>query len=222
MTYFLKSQSKAMETNISIFSEDLFEPHVFLKKFEKRMSRLIKSEKSFYFPAVKTPLRRLVTVAITIIVLMSVMTVSVSAFRDAFIGFIARIFDTHTEVRTIDDGNAPSSIEDVYTITAPEDFELVYADDVLTNQLCCSFSYVNNNEYVIFTQFVKSEYDVNVNTENNSTEYIEINGYDGYIIDLGNDEYFISWDNGDYVFDITGSIIKDALIKAAKTVQKVE
>lgn len=219
---FLEKSIKGYGNEYIDFPEDLYEPHVFSKGFEKKMSRIIKSERSFYFPAIKTPLRRLVTAAITIIVLMSVMTMSVSAFRDAFIGFIARIFDTHTEVQTIDDDNAPLSIEDIYAITVPEGFELVYADDDLSNRPCCSFSYIKNNEYIFFTQFVKSEYDVNVNTENNPTEYIEINGYNGYIIDLENDEYYISWDSGDYVFDITGNIGKDTLIDIAETVQKVE
>lgn len=53
-------------------------------------------------------------------------------------------------------------------------------------------------------------------------EYISINGYDGFIIDLGNNEFLISWDNGDYIFEMIGNIGENALIEIAETVQKVE
>lgn len=53
-------------------------------------------------------------------------------------------------------------------------------------------------------------------------DYIEINGNDGYVVELGNNEYYISWDNGDYIFDITGNIGENALIEMANSVQKVE
>lgn len=52
------------------------------------------------------------------------------------------------------------------------------------------------------------------------TENIIINGYNGFIVDLGNNEYYISWDNGDYVFDITGNIGKNALIEVSQSIQK--
>ena len=52
------------------------------------------------------------------------------------------------------------------------------------------------------------------------TENIIINGCNGFIVDLGNNEYYISWDNGDYVFDITGNIGKNALIEVSQSIQK--
>lgn len=52
------------------------------------------------------------------------------------------------------------------------------------------------------------------------TENIIINGYNGFIVDLGNNEYYISWDNGDYVFDITGNIGENAMIEVSQSIQK--
>ena len=53
-------------------------------------------------------------------------------------------------------------------------------------------------------------------------EYVEINGCDGFIVDIGIDEAYILWDNGEYVFEMLGNIGKSELISVAETVQKVE
>ncbi|MBS1404597.1 MAG: DUF4367 domain-containing protein [Oscillospiraceae bacterium] len=53
-------------------------------------------------------------------------------------------------------------------------------------------------------------------------EYITVNGKEGYIIRLDDDSYYISWDNGDYIFDIEGNIGKNQLIEIAETVKKAE
>ena len=53
-------------------------------------------------------------------------------------------------------------------------------------------------------------------------EYIEINGCDGFIVDISNEVSYISWDNGEYIFEISGSIGKNELISVAETVQKAE
>ena len=133
------------------------------------------------------------------------------------------VFSTHTTVQTFSENiNAPASIEDVYIIEVPNGFDIVYKDEIFELTAYVHHEYFKNNDYIFFNQYVKSEYDVNINTENRPLEYIEINGNDGYIVDLGNNEYYLSWENGDYIFDITGNIGKSALIDVANSVQKVE
>ena len=88
------------------------------------------------------------------------------------------------------------------------------------SDIFCNTTYVNNNKHIYFSQNVKSAFDVNVNTEDHTMEYIEINGCDGFIVDISNEVSYISWDNGEYIFEISGSIGKNELISVAETVQK--
>ena len=139
--------------------------------------------------------------------------------RDFFKRFFTETFRTHTAVQSADTAEAPETIEVVYTIDVPEGFE---AEDSFVSDIFCNTTYINNNKHIYFSQNIKSEYDVNVNTEDRTMEYVEINGGDGIIVDIGNNEAYISWDNGEYVFEIIGNIGKSELISVAQTVQKAE
>lgn len=194
--------------------------HTFSKGFEKKMNRLIKNGKPVKMRRISP--KKMYICVIAAIIAACLMTLSVGAARDFFKKFFMEIFNTHTTVQSSDYENAPTSIETVYTIDIPDNFELTYKDELFDWSPYISYNYYDDNDYIFFTQNIKSKYDVNVNTENHLLEYIEIKGNDGYIIDLGNDEYLITWDNGDYIFDITGSIGKNQLIKLAESVQKVE
>jgi len=218
---FLEKSVKEYGNEYIDFSEDLNEFHTFSKKFEKKILKLVNLKKSKYFPNVKVPIRRFVVAMIMIIILMT-MTLAISAARDAFFGFFAQIFDTHSEVRSINYDNSPLVIEEIYCISTPDGFELEYVDDINKNQSSITYVYKNGTKYIVFTQYVKSEYNVSVNTENKITKSFSVNNFSGFIVDIGNDEYYISWDNEDYVFDITGNIGKNALIEVVKTVEKVE
>lgn len=197
--------------------------HRFSRKFERKMKKLIRYVGSGPVHFHKITLKKLFIYITVALITAAIMAFSVGAARDFFKNFFMEVFGTHTAVQSIADNiNAPGSIEDVYTVTIPEGFELTYQDEVFEWSLFVEYIYRRNNDYICFGQFVKSEYDVNVNTENRTMDHIEVNGNDGYIVDLGNDEYYISWDNGDYIFDMTGNISKNALIDAANSVQKVE
>lgn len=204
------------------FSEDTIIQHTFSKEFERKMSKLIKQQKSFYFPMIKTPVRRIVIVMITAAIVLSTMVISVTAIREAFINFITEIFDTHTEVQTIQDDTAPDFFEEIYAIPdIPDGFEIVFQNDNTEETPLLITEYQNGQEYVIFCQNIKSKYDVNVNTEGYEMIQIYINGNEGFMIDMGDDIY-ITWDNGKYILEISGNIGKDELIGIANSVQKVE
>ena len=197
--------------------------HRFSRKFERKMKKLIRHGYSEPVHYNKIKVKRLFICITAALIAAVVMAFSVGAVRDFFKNFLMEVFGTHTTVQTFSENiNAPTSIEDVYTIEVPNGFEIVYKDEIFELTAYVHYEYFKNNDYIFFNQYVKSEYDVNINTENRPLEYIEINGNDGYIVDLGNNEYYISWDNGDYIFDITGNIGKDELIEAANSVQKVE
>lgn len=197
--------------------------HKFSRKFERKMKRLIRygcNEPTHYHKITVKQLFVCITVALFAAV---VMAFSVGAVRDFFKNFFMEVFGTHTTVQTFSENiNAPTSIDDVYMIDMPNGFDTVYEDEIFVWSVCAHYEYQKDTDYIFFNQYIKSKYDVNINTENRSLDYIEINGNDGYIVDLGNNEYYISWDNGDYIFDITGNVGKNTLIDIANSVQKVE
>lgn len=194
--------------------------HRFSRKFERKMRKLIRYEDSEPVHFHKITLKKLFIYITVALITASIMAFSVGAVRDFFKNFFMEIFATHTEVQIVDSENIQNSILDKYSICVPDNF--VQTEKFEYEILVCCVYRTADNDYITFNQYVKSEYDVNINTENRTMDHIEVNGNDGYIVELGNDEYYISWDNGDYIFDITGNIGKNALIDAANSVQKVE
>lgn len=188
--------------------------HRFSPQFERKMKRL----EGGGAPARLTPRRLFICVTVALIAAVLAAS-SVGAVRDFFKRFFTETFSTHTAVQSADTAEAPETIEVVYTIDVPEGFE---TEDEFVSDIFCNTTYINNNKHIYFSQNIKSEYDVNVNTEDRTMEYVEINGGDGIIVDIGNNEAYISWDNGEYVFEIIGNIGKSELISVAQTVQKAE
>ena len=190
--------------------------HRFSPQFERKMKRLAGGG-----APKKLTVRRLFVCVTAALIAAALAASSVSAVRDFFKRFFTETFSTHTAVQSADTAEAPETIEAVYTIDVPEGFE---TEDEFVSDIFCNTVYRNkeNNEYIIFNQNIRSAFDIYVNTENQTMEYVEINGCDGFIVDIGIDEAYISWDNGEYVFEISGNIGKSELISVAETVQKAE
>lgn len=219
---FLENTIKNFGEDYIDFSEETIIQHTFSKKFERKMARLIRQQKSFYFPMIRTPIRRTVTIMVTVIIILSATVISVSALREAFVRFITEIFDTYTEVQTIQDDTAPESFEDIYVITnIPDGFEIVFQNDNITEAPALITEYRNSQQRIIFSQYIKSRYNVNVNTEGYEMVRIDINDNEGFMIDMV-DDYYIAWDNGDYIFEIDSNVGKDILTDMVNSVQKVE
>lgn len=194
--------------------------HVFSKKFKKKMQNLINRREPIIHGRMTA--KKIYICITAAIIAASLAAFSVGAVRDFFRNFSMKIFEKYTAVKSADYESAPMSIKDVYTISVPAGFELTHEDELHDWSPFLYRTYYKNNEYIFFTQYLKSCYDVNVNTENRPLTYICINGSDGYIIDLGNNEYYISWDNGEYVFDVISNIGYNEQIRLAESVQKAE
>ena len=219
---FLENTIKNFGEDYIEFSEETIIQHTFSKRFERKMARLIRQQKSFYFPMIRTPIRRTVTIMVTVIIILSTTVISVSALREAFIRFITEIFDTHTEVQTIQDNTAPECFEDIYVITnIPDGFEIVFQNDNIEETPVLITEYRSGQQRIIFSQSIKSRYIVNVNTEGYEMTRVDINGNEGFIVDFADDIYIV-WDNRDYILEIDSNIGKDALIDVVKSVKKAE
>lgn len=219
---FLENTIKNFGEDYIDFSDGTMIQYTFSKKFEHIMAKLIRQQKNFYFPILKTSLRRTAIIIITVIIIISTMVMSVGALREVFLRFVTETFKTHTDVQTVDDPDAPENFEDIYAITnIPNGFEIDYQNEIIKGTPYFMTVYNKGQERIIFTQYIKSRYDVNINTEGYEMVRIDVNGHEGFMIDWG-DDLFITWDNGDYIFEIDSNVSKDVLMSMANSVQKVE
>lgn len=191
--------------------------HRFSPQFERKMKRLAGGG-----APKKLTVRRLFVCVTAALIAAALAASSVSAVRDFFKRFFTETFSTHTAVQSADTAEAPETIEAVYTIDVPDGFETVFEEQADEVTQFMVHEYEKDDKYIIFSQYSKKSFNVMVDTENQAMEYITVNGNEGYIIRLDDDSYYISWDNGDYIFDIEGNIGKNQLIEIAETVKKAE
>lgn len=196
-------------------------PHKFSKEFEDKMNKLMGK------PMITKRLtfKRVLTYIMVAIITAVVVTFGVAAIREAFTKFITYIFDTHTGVISITDETAPLDFTDVYEISSDlSDFDLV---DFSENEFNREYLYENEHITMYFRQYIKEYYDISENTEGYDMELININGMEGYYIDMyGINAEKITWDNGDYIisifvfYDDMYKIGKSEMIEYAKSVKK--
>ncbi len=187
--------------------------HVFSKRFERHMKKLIRNQKSYQHPK-RISSKRLVVCIIAAVLALFSMAMSVTTIRETFINFFTKIFNTHTVVQSVPDNNAPRTFEDIYLITAGlENHTLIEYYETPTDII---YIYDNEQSQIRFKQTIKEFYDVNANSEGYELERVYVNGNEGYYIDmLSQNSKYLSWDNGDYIITIT-IVIKDNSCKFSK------
>lgn len=193
----------------------LYTDHQFSKRHNRKMNKLIKRQRKPYFKLICTAGRRAACIIVAFIV-MSVSALSVKAIREAFFDFITRIFSDHTVV-TVESGTDSGyseTIEEEYYISAlPEEFVVT---DTIDTENIKYHTYFRNSDYVIFTQFTKSEYEQNY--DNEYTQYQEyIDGDEKYLVIENEYDTTYIWDNGKYILTIQSNLHKDSILELCKS-----
>ena len=200
-------------------SDLLYEPHEFSGRFEKKIHKLIKKQRRFYFPLVKTPLRLSFTI-IAMVILMTFTTVmSVGAIREKIVGFIVNTFSDHSDIMAVRDDQHPETIEEKYELGYDLsgyniDFKSIYEHGYI---LTYKNKYTGAN--IHFEQLTKDGFNIGINTEDAKITYIDMNGYETmFFVDNHNYSNYI-WDNGRYYFIISSNLSEDETFKIASSVR---
>lgn len=200
--------------------------HRFSSKFKKNMKAIMKENKSAHrYP--KITFRRMVTVAVTAAVIVSSAAITVAAQRDFFSGLRMKTETTHTEIRGESSIDSSSVFDEKLVITADMgDFELTSSSEDVA---AIEYIYNYGKSEISYHQNILETYSGVVNTENaHETDIIDINGADGFYVDMVTDSKYIGWVQDGYYCEILvswddmGIIDKNRLIEIAKSVKKVE
>lgn len=213
-----KAISEVFESQLDEFmkSIDCDREVEFSEKFERKMSKLIKRRNKPYFKLICTGGRRAACIIIAIIIL-SASSLSVRAVREAVHDFIIKIFGNHTTVSVSSDSERdyPTTIEEEYEISnLPDGFELAdYNRDAGT----LFAAYFNGDQYIFFEQFVHDSYSGYYDNEHSEVEYYTDESGQEYLVQNTGQDYCISWDNGNYILQITSNLNKNDIISLCKS-----
>lgn len=195
------------------------EAHTFSRRHEKKMRRLIKRQRKPYFRLICKAGRRAACVFAAIVV-MSVSAMSVKAVRKTVFDFVTNIFSDHKTVTTDSEshGSYPKTIEQEYRITAlPDGYKQVYCHRTET---MVDTPYYSADSRILFAQHTKDSFSIIFTDDAKIEDYTDSDGQKYQVVGAGYESVYI-WDNGRYVFEITGSLDREKMIEICRSVQPV-
>lgn len=227
-----KNYDDILKTAINEYVEEKLESDVYRDdefitsdKFEKRISKLLKSEDSLYHKATLTTVRKVICVLIAILVLL-LSTLSVGAVRDFIADFFIDHFSVYDTVlpKEGEVNNYPTTLETVYELGyIPKGYSLVDKSEI-DNSI--SFIYLNENgNDIVFSQDTYEAYRSNIDNEH-TTKHSEIVDGQEYFVNVLEDEDLkkpyitIIWDNGEYIFTLSGSMTKKEMLKMCRMLKE--
>lgn len=191
--------------------------HEFSKKFEKKMSKIIKVNKKSRRKIVSIATRFAACIAAVCIV-SDVLNVFTNAGRNPAVNYLVLHHYNNDEViyEYSKDYPFPKTIEEEYTIDLPDGFTLVdedyYEDSVYKY-------YENNDKYIEFSQYIvagtrhsfDNEHGTNeIVVDENETKFVVHHDYDDGI-------YIIVWSNDFYMFRICSNLDENTVWDLCKS-----
>lgn len=165
-----------------------------------------------YVPKKKRP--SALIVAIVFSILLSLTAGAIAAYNFGF-----KKHPDHTLVFLENNSDAPATIDYVYMLDpVPDGFKETDRTDGL---IIASVRYESEKSHISLSQNVKKSYISHLNTEEYEIIKTDVNGYDGFYIEYGVQTH-LTWDNGDYILSLDGTLNKDELIELAKCVKTRE
>lgn len=196
---------------------DRSEPHIFSRRHEKKMQKLFKRQRKPYFRLVCTASRRAACIAAAIVIV-SASAMSVKAVRETVFDFFTSVFSDHQVISTDTGSNDgyPKTIEEEYRISKlPQGFEQQYYNKTDTR---VDIPYYSTSSRILFTQFTKDSFRIIFTDDAKSQEYTDTDGQKYQIVVTEYETVYI-WDNGRYVFMVSGDFDKETMLDLCRSVK---
>ncbi len=191
--------------------------YTFSEKFNKRMEKLIKSQKKVYWNLISTTSKRVAIIFVTIFTMFTV-AFSVKAIREPIVKFITEIYETFTQY--FFDGDTTDIITQEYSIKVlPDGFKQT---NKIESDVFVTTEYQDDSENIIqFTQMTtKHSAGYFFDNENGTitTEYvggIEVQFYEAYDLKQA------MWSKGGYVLNVAcfGNVTYDTIKQIIQSVE---
>ena len=169
----------------------------FSERFNKRMEKLIRSQKKVYYNLINTVYKRVAIICVVLLTMLTA-TFSVKAIREPIINFVKQVYETYTHYSF--DGDTTEIIEREYTVKVPEDF---HQTNKIESDAMISTEYTNSsNDIIDFIQMTtKHSIGFFVDNEKGDIETKTINGIE-VEYKKWYDTQIVIWVKDGYAFEI--------------------
>ena len=193
------------------------EEHIFSRRHEKKMQKLFKRQRKPYFKLVCSASRRAACIAAAIVIV-SASSMSVKAVRETVFEFFTSAFSDHQVISTDTGSNDgyPKTIEEEYRISKlPQGFKQQYHNRTET---MVDIPYYSSDSRIMFTQFTKDSFEIIFTDEAKTEEFADADGQKYQVVITEHETVYI-WDNGRYVFMVSGDLDKETMLDLCRSVK---
>ena len=195
----------------------LYENYEFSKDYLNKKEKLIKNQSRIYYPLIKTTGRRIASAIIAAAIMGTTTVAAYAPARNAVRNFFLRIFNDHTVVSVQHDskdiGDHKSKIEKQYSITVPEGFVLDESESVSTSSnIGLRYYSENKSESIYFDQYTADSYSSYYDNERGHFNFSSDKFGNEFMIYTNDDFINILWDNGEYIFSLSGEISESEIM----------
>lgn len=169
----------------------------FSERFNKKMRKLIKSQRKSYYFLINTAAKRVAVVLVAILTLFTA-SMSIKAIREPVVKFIVEVYESFT--RYFFEGDTTDEIVKEYKISKlPDGYTQT---NIFENSATITTIYENNNdESISFTQCISESAEFYVDNENCVRQTINVNDIKVDIYDWEDSKQAI-WTYDMYVFNL--------------------
>ena len=194
-----------------------YENYKFSKDYLNKKEKLIKSQYRIDYPLIKTTGRRIASAIIAAAIMGTTTVAAYAPARNAIKNFFLRIFNDHSVVSvqydSEDIGDHKSRIEKQYSITVPEGFVLDENESVSTDNYIelCYYS-DDKKKSIYFDQYTADTYSSYYDNERGHFKTSSDKFGNEFMLYTNDDFINILWDNGEYIFSLSGDISESEIM----------
>lgn len=183
--------------------------HKFSKEHNKAIEKIIYPDKKDYHINLSKKSVKILLIA-AILLSFATTVLAISACRE----HILNKFSNHSEY-SVTNSDKAKDVKSLDVNYVPNGFKLVEKD---TNKFGYIYEY-RHDEKIFTVEKIMIDTLINFDTEKYGSEEIEINGIRAIYYRPDDNIYGIIFNNGEYIFSISGNLSKDELVKIAQNIE---
>ena len=210
----LDAYTKEASEALTVPSE--LEDYKFSKRFERNMRRIIRRQRHAYFKYTDTLAKQVASIAVLMLVCLTITVFSIKGLREPFIDFVVETFEKFTSIFVEKDEPVKTAeFETMLPQYIPEGYE---AQEPIIDDNLYTLIYKNDDCNLIYKQRYENLWLLQMNTESIEYEKMYINEIECVFYE-NNGTNFLIFNSDDYTFSIEGNVSKEELIKIAESIE---
>lgn len=193
----------------------------FSEIYRKKINRLIKDRSKSYYPLIKTTLRKTIFIIAAVLMMGTITVAAVPQLREWFVGLFVSQNENNADVLAVQGAVPADDLNEQFVYYEPTFIPKGFVEESRIEDIAyLSIDYCFKNKFIFYSQTSLTATH-NIDTENRETEYVTVSGCEAFL-SYDENSSIIVWNDGSYVYCISGDLCKNDIIEMANSVNPIK